>query len=54
MVRWWDLQIEKGIKISKQRIAHHEKHGNGAVAMREKEILKKQLRHKQLRDDKLR
>ncbi len=53
MVRWWDVQIEKAIEISKYRIAHHEFHGNGDVAMREKAILKKQERHKQLRKAKL-
>ncbi len=51
MVRWWDIQIDKGIKLTKMRIKHHEKHGNGDVAQREKQILKKQERHKQLRED---
>ncbi len=53
MVKFWDIQIEKGIKLTKYRIAHLEKHGNGDTAMREKAILKKQERHKQVRADKL-
>ncbi len=52
MVRPWDESIEKGIRITKYRIAHLEKHGNGDTAMKEKVILKKQERHKKLRDDK--
>ncbi len=51
-MKWWDIQIDKGIKLSKSRIKHHEKHGNGDVAMEDKAILKKQERHKQLRDEK--
>jgi len=54
MVRFWDTQIEKGIRLTKMRIAHHEKHGNGDVAIKEKNILKNQERHKQVRKDKLR
>ncbi len=53
MVKFWDKQIDLGIKITKYRIAHLEKHGNGDTAMREKQILKKQERHKQVRADKL-
>ncbi len=34
------------------RIKHLEKHGEGDTAMKEKQILKKQERHKQLRDEK--
>ncbi len=49
---WWSKQREKAIKISKFRIAHHEKHGNGDTVMREKNILKKQERHHQLMKDK--
>jgi len=52
MVRFWDIQIDKGIKLTKYRIRHHEIHGNGDVVMIEKQILKKQERHKQLRKDK--
>ncbi len=52
MVKFWDVQIKKGIELSKMRIKHHEKHGNGNVAMREKEILKKQERHQELRKNK--
>ncbi len=49
MVKPWDIAIDKGIAISKYRIKHHEKHGNGQPAMQDKEILKKQERHKELR-----
>ncbi len=52
MVRFWDIQINKGIILTKMRIKHHEKHGNGIVAMQDKNILKKQERHKELRDKK--
>ncbi len=52
MVRPWDVAIEKGIKITKYRIKHLEKHGNGIGAMEEKNILKKQERHQQLVRDK--
>ncbi len=52
MVKFWDKQIEIGIKLTKYRIKHLEKHGNGDTAMKEKSILKKQERHKELRDNK--
>ncbi len=52
MVRFWDAEIDKGIRITKYRIKHLEKHGDGSSAMQEKNILKKQERHKQLRDEK--
>ncbi len=52
MVNWWDAQIEKGIKLTKMRIKHCEKHGMGDVAMQEKSILKKQERAKILREEK--
>ncbi len=52
MVRFWDKQIEDAIKVTKFRIKHLEKHGNGDTAMKEKQILKKQERHKELRDAK--
>ncbi len=51
MVRPWDVAIDKGIKITKYRIKHLEKHGNGDSAMQEKNILKKQERHKQIVED---
>ncbi len=53
MVRPWDIAIEKGIALTKFRIKHHEKHGNGGPAMQDKDILKKQERHKELRRQKL-
>ncbi len=48
MVRWWDVQIDKGIALTKERIKHLEKHGNGDSVMYEKQILKKQERHREL------
>ncbi len=52
MVDWWKEQRERSMKITRFRIKHHEKHGNGNVAMQDKEILKKQERHHQLMKDK--
>ncbi len=46
---WWDIEIERAIKITKFRIKHHEKHGNGDVVIKEKRILQKQERNQQLR-----
>ncbi len=34
------VELEKAIKLYKKRIRHHEKHGNGSVAMRDKAQLK--------------
>ncbi len=45
MVKFWEVQREKGIKLTKYRIKHHENHGNGNVAMQDKNILLKQERH---------
>ncbi len=47
MVNWWAHQREVGIKLTKFRIKHHEKHGNGKVAMEEKNQLQKQEKHHQ-------
>ncbi len=52
MVEPWTDAINKGIKLSKFRIAHHEGHGVGTAAMQDKEILKKQERAKQKRKEK--
>jgi len=52
LVKYWDKQIDEAIKVTKFRIKHHEKHGDGDVAMHEKQILRKQERHKELRDAK--
>ncbi len=52
MVKPWDIAVAKGIKLTKFRIKHHEKHGDGNCAMEDKQILKKQERAKQLRDEK--
>ncbi len=49
MVKFWDVEIDRAIKITKMRIKHMEKHGMGKNAMQEKEILKKQERNKELR-----
>ncbi len=54
MVKYWDEQIDKGIKLTKARIKHHEKHGEGNSTMEDKARLKKQERHKQLRMEKRR
>ncbi len=48
MVRPWDESVDKGIKITKMRIKHMEKHGMGDSVMQEKAILKKQEHHRQL------
>jgi len=53
MVKPWSIAIDKGIKLTEFRIKHMEKHGNGDSAMQEKQILKKQKRHKELRDAKI-
>ncbi len=51
MVKPWEVAREKGIKITKMRIKHHEFHGNGKVAMDEKAQLLKQEKHqKDLKD----
>ncbi len=52
MVKWWELQREKGIALTKYRIKHHEKHGNGKVAMEEKQQLLKQEKHQKDMKDK--
>ncbi len=54
MVKPWDDAIEKGIKLTKMRIKHMEKHGMGDSVINEKRILQKQERHKKVRDEKLR
>ncbi len=41
MVKFWPEQRKRSHKILKERIAHHEKHGNGKVAMDEKFQLQK-------------
>ncbi len=51
MVRIWDRDVEKGIALTKMRIKHCEKHGMGDTVIREKNILKKQERHQQVRDE---
>jgi len=51
LVRFWDIEIDKAIKVTKMRIKHHEKHGCGETAMRDKKVLQKQERHKELRDE---
>ncbi len=52
MVRFWDIEIEKAIKVTKARIKHHEKHGCGTNVIEDKKILQKQERHKQVRLEK--
>ncbi len=52
MVRFWDIQLEKAIKLSKFRIKHHEKHGCGNNVMQDKKALQKQERKRELRRNK--
>ncbi len=44
MVKPWQEARKKAIALTKFRIAHHEKHGNGDVTQKEKYILQKQQR----------
>ncbi len=46
MVGWWDYQIDKGIKLTKARIKHHEKHGVGQAAIEDKRRLVTQEKNK--------
>ncbi len=48
MVKFWEEEIKKAIKITKRRILHCEKHGIGDNAMKEKVTLQKQ--EKKLKD----
>jgi len=50
LVKYWDIQIEKGIALTKMRIKHMEKHGMGAQVIKEKARLVKQQRTKELRN----
>ncbi len=52
MVRPWDEACTKAIKLTKIRIAHLEKHGDGSEVMKEKTRLQKQERHKNLEKQK--
>ncbi len=47
MVKWWQVQRDRSIKLTEFRIKHHEKHGNGKVAMIEKSQLLRQKKHDQ-------
>jgi len=49
MVKPHHEMLDFSIKNYKMRIKHHEKHGNGDTAMREKIILKKLERKLELR-----
>jgi len=49
LVKYWDVQIERAIKLTKMRIKHHEKHGCGNNVMQDKSNLKKQERKRDLR-----
>ncbi len=46
MVKWWDIQIDKGIRLTKIRIKHHEKNGVGKSAMEDKARLVRQEKHR--------
>ncbi len=52
MVKPWVEARKKGIKLTKFRIAHHEKHGNGKVAEEEKRQLLRQQKHSKDMEDK--
>ncbi len=52
MVRFWDVEIDRAIQITKLRIKHHEKHGCGNNVIQDKKILQKQERHRDLRKQK--
>ncbi len=43
-----DVNLERAIRITKMRIAHHEKHGCGNNVIKDKECLKKQERKREL------
>ncbi len=49
MVNFWDEELKNAIKLTKIRIKHHEKHGNGNSAMQDKKTLVKQERTLELR-----
>ncbi len=49
MVKFWDDALDKAILRTKRRIKLMEKHGKGIPAMQEKNILKQQMRQKELR-----
>ncbi len=49
MVKFWDIQLDKAIKISRRRIKHHEKHGVGKAAMQDKHNLQIQEETKRKR-----
>ncbi len=53
MVKFWVKERENAIKLTKFRIAHHEKHGCGKNVMEDKSILLKQERHHKLQMEKL-
>jgi len=50
MVKFWDEHLQKAIKRTERRIKHMERHGIGKEAIKEKAILQKQKRQKELRD----
>ncbi len=52
MVKPWEIDAQKSIALTKLRIKHMEKHGMGNEVIKEKNILKKQQRAKELRDAK--
>ncbi len=51
MVKFWEVLLDKSIKTTKRRIQFCEKHGIGDTAMKEKSILKKLERKKELLKD---
>jgi len=51
---WWDAQIDKGIRLTKARIKHHELHGVGQAVIEDKARLVKQEKHKKDRKELMR
>ncbi len=49
MVRYYDVLSDQIIAITKARIKHHEKHGNGQAVMQDKKMLQIMERKKELR-----
>jgi len=50
LVEVWTEDILKGIKLTKMRIKHHEKHGCGTNVIADKATLKKQEHHRDVRN----
>ncbi len=51
MTRYWDVQADRAIKITRFLIKHYEKHGCGLNCMEEKQRLEKMTKDKKRRDE---